>query len=137
MENQQNFKNSNVEQVFASFPESVGKRLLFLRNLIFEVASENFSVGEIEESLKWGQPSYVPNNKSGSPIRLGAEKKTLDQYGLYVNCNTSLIETFKHIYPSKFTYGGNRSVLFETNSELDTEAMKHIIDIALTYHKKK
>ena len=66
-----------VGAAFRVFAPDVRKKLMRLRALIFEVASETEGVGELEETLKWGQPSYLPRKpKTGSAVRLGREKKT-------------------------------------------------------------
>ena len=113
------------------------EKLNWIKTLIFEEAEKNPLVGEIEESLKWGQPSFVAKNKSGTPIRLGSEKKTPGKYGLYVNCSTSLIEQVRHIYGDKFTYDGNRALLFDDQDDIPEEALRHVINMALTYHLNK
>ncbi len=50
--------NPAVADVFNNYPPEMRKKLLFLRALIFETAAE-LDVGEIEETLKWGEPSYI------------------------------------------------------------------------------
>ena len=55
------FVSKHVEQKFSEYPITFRSKLLLLRELIFEVARENKStIGEIEEVLKWGEPSYLP-----------------------------------------------------------------------------
>lgn len=130
------FQNDDVKYVFGGFKSSAREKLLTIRDMIFQQADKNKKIGPIEESLKWGQPSYVPISKCGSPIRLGIEKNTSDKIGLYVHCGTNLIETFKHIYPDEFNYRGNRGVLFDHSDGLPLEPLRHIISIALTYHLK-
>ena len=34
----------------------------------------------------------------------------------------------------ELTYGGNRSILFDANDEIDEETLSHCISLALTYH---
>jgi hypothetical protein len=66
-----------VEAAFNVFSPAVRKKLMQLRKLIFDVASKTEGVGELEETLKWGQTSYLTQkSKSGSTIRIGREKKT-------------------------------------------------------------
>jgi hypothetical protein len=65
------FSSDEVEAVFAQYPDQVRERLLALRDLIFDTASHTKGVGEIEETLKWGQPSYLTiKPKSGTTIRI-------------------------------------------------------------------
>ncbi len=40
-----------------------------LRQLVLDTAAALAEVGEVEETLKWGEPGYV--TKTGSIIRLG------------------------------------------------------------------
>lgn len=134
MDDQKNLRNKHVEGLFNNFPGDIGKSLLHIRAMIYEEAHANPSVDQLEESLKWGQPSYVSKNKAGTPIRLGVEKKSPGTFGLYVNCSTSLIETVKHIYGDKLTYDGNRGILFHENDTLPEETLRHVINLAMTYH---
>lgn len=63
--------NPEVAVVFDSYPEEMRVKLLFLRRLIYETAASLEEVGELEETLKWGEPSYLtPKSKSGSTIRI-------------------------------------------------------------------
>jgi hypothetical protein len=41
-------------------PDPARRTLLLVRDLIFTTATDLEDVGEINETLKWGQPSYVP-----------------------------------------------------------------------------
>jgi hypothetical protein len=62
---------ARVDAVFATYPKVLAGRPLVLRRLIFEVAAETAGLGEIEETLKWGQPSYLTTQSgSGSTIRI-------------------------------------------------------------------
>ena len=86
------FVDLQVEAAFDAFSPSVRKKLLQLRTLIFSVASEIEGVGELEETLKWGQPSYLTaQSKSGSTIRLGREKKTDGDFAIYFKCQTNYV----------------------------------------------
>lgn len=111
-------------------------RLFELRELIFDVGAKIDGVGEIDECLKWGQPSYLTNEtKSGTTIRIDASNKNGGDFAIYVNCKTSLIDDFKQQYP-ELKYGGNRSVHFSFKKDLPKEELSHLIAMALTYHKK-
>ena len=109
-----------------------------LRQLIFKVASRTEGVGEVEETLKWGQPSYITRQtKSGSTIRIGRDKHTDGDYGIYFHCGTTLVDTFKEIYGCKFTYEKNRAIVFFKNEQLPTREIADCIAMALTYHRNK
>ena len=130
--------NPSVKKVFDAYPEPLQSKLLSLRQLILEVASDLPDVGEIEETLKWGQPSYLtPVSKSGSTIRIDQHNPTSEQYAMYLNCQTTLIDTFRHLYPDEFLYEGNRAIVFDSDQQLPIEPLKHCIELALTYHRRK
>jgi hypothetical protein len=54
-----------------TYPSGIRKQLLVLRELIFAAAQASKGVGELEETLKWGEPAYVTaQSKSGSTVRI-------------------------------------------------------------------
>lgn len=90
------FGTAAVAEVFYNYPERMRTKLLFLRQLIFDTASMTESIGPLEETLKWGEPSYLTTQtKSGSTIRIHHRESRADEYGIYFNCKTTLIEQFK------------------------------------------
>ncbi|ABS78541.2 hypothetical protein CbuD7D7780_11725 (plasmid) [Coxiella burnetii] len=132
------FQCRKVQEKFENYPQSIKPRLLFLREFIFKVASQTAGVGDIEETLKWGEPSYVTSQtKSGSTIRIDWKKSTPNQYYIYFNCKTTLVDTFKEIYDDLFTYGGNRSLIFQKDDKLPVDELSDCIAMALTYHLTK
>jgi hypothetical protein len=127
-----------VEEAFNGYHPAVRKKLMRLRMLIFDVASETEGVGELEETLKWGQPSYLTTkSKSGSTIRIGREKKTEGDYAIYFKCQTSLVATFKERFKNKFRYEDNRAILFRVTDKIPVRELSHCIAMALTYHLNK
>jgi len=129
------FANSTVAGVFESYPLPVKEKLLFLRQLIFSVAAEAEGVGQIEESLKWGQPSYATlRPKSGSPIRIDQIKSQVGQYAMYFHCQTTLVDAFREIYTNDFRFEGNRSIIFQCENEIPIQSLRHCVSMALTYH---
>jgi Domain of unknown function (DU1801) len=130
------FADPAVGAVFSAYPKALRPKLLALRRLIFETAAATEGVGELEETLKWGQPSYLTtDSKSGSTIRLG--EAGANQYAVYVHCQTDLVATFREIYPKELTYGGNRSIVFDLDDEISEPALRHCVALALTYHLNK
>lgn len=128
----------NWQQKIDTYPEEVQKRLYFLRQLILDVAARTEGVGEIEETLKWGEPSFVTSQtKSGSTIRMDWKAATPDHYYLFFNCKTTLIDDFKQIYANTFKYEDNRSLVLDVKSEPATDALADCIAMALTYHQRK
>jgi len=132
------FENSEVEAVFNTFDKEVRQKLLGLRQLIFATAAETKGVGSLEETLKWGQPSYLTRApKSGSTIRIGVIKSVSDQYAMFFHCQTTLVETFREIYPHVLAYEGNRAIVFNVNKKVSEKTLQHCIALALTYHLNK
>ena len=128
---------SEVTAVFEKYPQPIREQLLALRRLIFETAVNTPGVGEIVETLKWGQPSYLTvKPKSGTTIRIDAHDEAQAQIGLYVHCQTSLINTFRQLYP-KLTYEGNRAIVLDAQTPLPLEPLRDCIQSALTYRQKK
>jgi hypothetical protein len=128
---------SAVEAVFAAYPKPVKAKLLALRRLILDTAKATKGVGLVEETLKWGQPSYLtPETKSGSTIRIDQIKDAAGQYAIYFHCQTNLVETFRELYP-ELHYGGNRSILLDAEDKVPEAALRHCVALALTYHLGK
>jgi len=126
-----------VEAVFDAYPRSVKAKLLALRRLIFETAKATEGVGALEETLKWGQPSYLtPETKSGSTIRIDQVKSAAGQVAVYFHCQTNLVETFRELYP-ELRYSGNRAVLLDAREDLPEAELRHCVALALTYHSGK
>jgi hypothetical protein len=131
-------ENPQVAAVFNNYPENMRKKLMFLRQLIFETAAATEGVGELEETLKWGEPSYLtPKTKSGSTVRIDWKPSNEGQYAMYFKCTTNLVETFREKYPTEFTYGGNRSIIFNEDDEIPVKELSDCIALALTYHLRK
>lgn len=136
------FTDKKVEAVFQLYPPEVKEKLLFLRELIFDVAKKTEGVGRLTETLKWGQPSYVTvESKSGSTVRIDQIKtgkhKSEGCYAIFFHCQTSLIETFKTLFPGQFKYIGHRSIYFDLNDEIPVKELGYCIELALTYHLNK
>ena len=132
------FSDSSVARVFSDYQPEVREKLLELRALIFSTAKRTAGVGPLEETLKWGQPSYLTTEtNSGSTIRIDALRSTPGGYAIYFHCQTNLIETFKQKFGKKFRYEGNRALLFSVSDLLPETELGECIALALTYHLKK
>lgn len=127
-----------VKAAFDSYPGKFRSKLLVLRNLILETASKIEIVGEIEETLKWGEPSYLtPKSKTGSTIRIAWKEAKKDQYSIFFKCTADLVPAMKERFPDGFTFGGNRSIDFKLNDKVPKKELKQCIALALTYHGNK
>lgn len=124
--------NSAVENKINAYPETAKTKFYEIRALIFEIAKRE-GLGEIEETLKWGQPAYLCN--LGSTIRLDWQNKAPNNIGVFFNCKSVLVETFKEIFGESLIYGGNRAVFVpldkETPEELETCILMALNDHAL------
>ncbi|MDP3313039.1 DUF1801 domain-containing protein [Lutibacter sp.] len=133
-----NFKlktNPEVELVFANYPDFIRNKLLTMRELVIETAREIDGITNLEETLKWGEPSYL--TKSGSTIRMDWKSKSPTQYAMYFKCTSRLIETFKMIFNNSFNFEGKRAIVFKIEDNIPKNELKSCIKTALTYHKVK
>ncbi|MGB7338360.1 MAG: DUF1801 domain-containing protein [Phototrophicaceae bacterium] len=130
-------ENRDVQAIFDAYPDAVRAKLTQLRELIVTVVSENPNIGELEETLKWGQISYLPKKrKVGTTIRIDQVKNS-NQIALYVPCSTTLIDTYRTIYGDDFSYDGDRAILLNLEDDLPVDKLKICIELALTYHLRK
>ncbi len=112
--------------------------LLGLRELIFDCALKTKGAGELVETLKWGQAAYLTERpKTGSTIRIGTMKGQDNGYAMFFHCQTTLISSFREIYPEALTYQGNRAILFSLDTEMPHDPVAHCIALALTYHSRR
>lgn len=132
------FNDKGVEAVFSAYPLPVQRRLLELRSLIFDVAKKTSGVGQLEEALRWGQPSYLTSETgSGSTIRIDQIRNEPSKYGIYFICTSGLIDDFKELYRDEMDFIGNRSIVFGIADRLPEDALRHCISLALTHHLHK
>jgi hypothetical protein len=130
--------NSEVAAIFNSYPQNIKSKLMFLRQLIYDTAASFEEIGELEETLKWGEPSYLtPKSKSGSTIRIAWKESQKEQYSIFFKCTANLVPAFKEKFPQKFKFGGNRSINFNLNDDVPVKELKQCIALALTYHRNK
>jgi len=129
------FSNLEVKKVFDTYPNNVRIKMMFLRQLVLDTAKEIEEIKSIEETLKWGEPSYL--TKIGSTIRIDWKKSKPDQYAMYFHCKTKLIDTFKEIYKDKFNFEGNRAIVFKIEDKVPVKELKHCVSLSLSYHNIK
>tara|TARA_R110000823_G_scaffold52037_10_gene129039 strand:- start:1262 stop:1690 length:429 start_codon:yes stop_codon:yes gene_type:complete len=127
--------NPKVDAVFANYPDFVRDKMQALRELVLETAEETEGVYQLEETLKWGEPSFV--TKDGSTLRMDWKEKTPDQYAMYFHCSSRLVDTFRLVFNYKFQYEGKRAIVFKLNQKIPKAELKECIKATLTYHKVK
>lgn len=127
--------NPKVEAVFANYPDFVRDKMQSLREMVIETAEETAEVTHLEETLKWGEPSFV--TKNGSTLRMDWKEKSPDQYAMYFQCTSRLVDTFRLVFDHKFQYEGKRAIVFKLNQKIPEAELKECIKAALTYHSVK
>ena len=128
------FQSAAVAAVFESYPAPLRRKLLSLRALIFKTAAATPGVGELEETLKWGEPAYLTRQSgSGSTIRIAWKKARPTEYAMYFICHTGLVDTFRTLLPQEFKFEGNRAMVFAASDEVPHDALAFCIRAALTY----
>ncbi|MCC4784651.1 DUF1801 domain-containing protein [Vibrio lentus] len=123
-----------VKNRFEEYPENARVRLVELRELILKI-SLDLQLGEVEESLKWGELSY--SVKTGSPIRIDWKLKTPNNYYLYFHCQTKLVDTFRELHGDVLRFQGNRAIELRLSDPLPEPEIKQCLELALTYHQRK
>lgn len=125
-----------VAAAFASYPDAIQTELFALRELILGTAAAIDGVGPIEETLKWGQPSYLTSESgSGSTIRIAATRPgSAHDYAMYFICSTNLVERFEHLFGDVFTYEKGRALLFDVGQAIPRDELAECVGMALTYH---
>ncbi|WP_025543581.1 DUF1801 domain-containing protein [Vibrio parahaemolyticus] len=126
--------NKVVKDRFDEYPENARVRLAELRNLVFQIASE-LELGEVEETLKWGEPSY--SVKTGSPLRMDWKLKSPNNYYLFFNCQTKLVDTFRELYGEELVFQGNRAIVLSLSKPIPKRVIKSCLELALTYQQRK
>ncbi|MBI6118102.1 DUF1801 domain-containing protein [Salegentibacter maritimus] len=124
-----------VNDVFANYPDFVRDKLQHLRELVIETAEETEGVTVLEETLKWGEPSFV--TKNGSTLRMDWKEKTPDQYAMYFQCTSRLVNTFRLVFDDKFQFEGKRAIVFKLNEKIPELELKECIRASLIYHNVK
>jgi hypothetical protein len=132
------FQSPQVAAHFDRYPAVAKKKMLALRELVFAVAAQTPAIGALQETLKWGEPAYLtPQTHSGSTVRMDWKPKAPEQLAVYFNCNTSLVDTFKSLFPKDFEYEGNRAIILKLSEPLPKKELHFCIAASLTYHLNK
>ncbi|KPA21925.1 hypothetical protein shim_18100 [Shimia sp. SK013] len=125
---------AQIAPAIAALPKAPQDGMRALRDLICDTAAETGAL-PIEESLKWGQPSFAPPKRDGTPIRLGWSADAPDRIAMLVHCQTTVVEAWRERFGDAFTYDGSRALFVPLDAPLDTDALRHAIALALTYRR--
>lgn len=127
----QPFATPKIEAAFAAFPQPAHETLLAMRELIFEIAA-TLPIDGVQESLKWGQPSYIGNKpNSGTPVRLGLTKA--GDVAVLTHCQSTVMSDFQAICPRDLRFDDNRALLLDADTPPDPAVIAPLIRAALTY----
>ncbi|MEZ7278724.1 DUF1801 domain-containing protein [Pseudoalteromonas sp. 68 DY56-GL68] len=126
--------NKEVKNTFDKYPENARAKLFEIRELVFQIASE-LGLGEVDETLKWGEPSY--SVRTGSPFRIDWKSKSPNNYYLFFNCQTKLVDTFRELYGEQLHFQGNRAIALCLSTSLPKATIKSCLMLALTYKQRK
>lgn len=131
-------RNPAVLAAFGQYPEAIRRQLMTLRSLILSTAAKTDGVGVIDETVKWGEPAYVTaESRSGSTIRIGTIPGTTDEYAIFFNCRTTLVDSFRAFFPNEFRFDGTRAIVFRLGDGVPRDALAHCVEAALMYHRRK
>ncbi len=101
--------SSPIDDQISHYPNEAKEYLNKLRAMIHKVAHDR-SLGKVEESLKWQEPSLtVP---SGSPIRMDWKLKTPNHCYLFFHCQTKLVDTFRELYADELEFQATEPLYF-------------------------
>ncbi len=124
-----------VNKIFVNYPDKVRDKMQYLRALVIETAEDTVGIEELEETLKWGEPSFV--TKNGSTLRIDWKEKSPNHYAMYFQCTSRLVNTFRMVFDHKFQYEGNRAIVFQLNQKIPELELKECIRASLMYHDVK
>jgi len=124
-----------VTQAFEDYPASVRKVLLDVRKLVFKIQEKDTEIGELNETLRWGELTYLTEKpKTGSMIRLAMTRS--GEPAVFFHCGTSLIDQFRTQYAHVFEFEKNRALVLtgpvsDIKAELSdclTQALRYKLD---------
>lgn len=121
-----------VHDTFQKHPEAVRQTLLQLRELIVQVHADDTELGELQEVLRWNQPTYLTQKPvTGTMIRLGMTKE--GKAAMFFHCGTTLVERFRAQYTHLFEFEGNRGLILVHPVNDTLEELTRCIRQALRY----
>ncbi|MEO1747575.1 MAG: DUF1801 domain-containing protein [Pseudomonadota bacterium] len=107
-----------------------------LRSLILRAAADAPDIGEVLETLKWGQPSFASSKPNvGSSVRI--EQRDDGHFALMFICTSGVVDEFRELYPSQLEFEGNRAINIPAGDLKNEAELKHCIQLALTSKLRK
>ncbi|WP_341676751.1 hypothetical protein [Niveibacterium sp. SC-1] len=123
--------------ILTNYPAAAQRLLLELRALIFETAAGLPEVGALQESVRWGEVSFLTPSGAGSLLRIGWRPREPRMVALFLHCQTSLLARFRARFGETLRYEGERAVLLAVDEALPHAALAWCIAQALTYHRDR
>lgn len=124
-----------VQIRFDTYSTDIKAKLIQLRTLIVDVAQQHPSIGVLEETVKWGQVSYLTtHSQSGTTVRIDQFSK--NEVALFVHCQTTLIDECRGLFPM-LKFSGNRGIIIPINEPTPENDLRICIELALTYKLRK
>lgn len=121
-----------VQTAFSDYPDEVKASLVEARALVLQVKKDDPEIGELNETLRWGELSYLTEKpKTGSILRLAMTKN--GKPALFFHCGTTLVEQFRAQYSHVFEFEDNRALVLSQPVGETTAELKHCISQALRY----
>ncbi|ADZ91635.1 DUF1801 domain-containing protein [Marinomonas mediterranea] len=116
------------------YPREAVSVLIQIRQAIYDIADE-YQLGNVEETLKWGQPSYLV--KGGSTVRFDWNPDFPERCFVFFHCQTKLVETFREVYGDQLEYQGKRAIVLRIKAPFPSVQLTHCLSLALRYHSLK
>lgn len=127
-----------VADVIKCYPARARKYALDLRALILMTAAQDDRIGVLTETLKWREPAYLTEvSKSGTTLRFDWKEKRPQKMGLFVNCKTTLIPSFRDLFGDDLNFESTRAIWLDINEPLPRDILAICIGKTLTYHLDK
>lgn len=128
------FPSEEVSSYYFNLTPMMLEKFMEIRNWIYELSEKDQRIGEIEECLKWGEPSFLtPKTKSGSTIRIA--KVNEFEFALYFNCKTTIAKEIAMEFP-EWNCDGKRALYFSVTKKLSKPKLIVCLKKALLYHKR-
>ena len=125
-----------VRSKFDAYPAGTRRYLLRLRTLIYRVAATEKDIGDIVETLKWGQPSYRPKRHVGTTLRIDQHLGERD-VAIYFHCRSRLGDIFHERFHTQLNGLSHRHIQLCVNEPMPVGVLEECVLLAFTYHKRK
>lgn len=130
------FSEPGVKKAYDSLPAPHQRYAYEIRELIWQTVGELDLGCDVLETLKWGEPSYLPvKPRIGSTVRVGQFDE--QNLALYFNCQTMLVENFRSMFGKDVEYSKNRALLFKVSEAVPETIVKTCVSSTLRYHMDK